>query len=94
MSRLAGEVALQSYSPEQVEQWQREIYQQTLSLSRTMDGPNFTRIARDDLVRMIRLYDERFFGGKILPTSSKPVLFRSGGDNVVVTRPGRLSRWP
>ncbi|MDG2221076.1 MAG: hypothetical protein P8L85_06835 [Rubripirellula sp.] len=69
ISQLAGEVALQSYPSDQVEQWQREIYQQTLSLSRTMDGPNFTRIARDDLVRMIRLYDERFFGGKILPTA-------------------------
>ena len=69
MSRLAGEVALRDYSPEQIDHWQREIYDQTLTLSRTMDGPNFTRVGRDDLVRMIRLYDDRFFGGKILPTA-------------------------
>lgn len=69
MSRLAGEVALRDYSARQINEWQREIYDQTLTLSRTMNGPNFTRIARDDLVRMIRLYDDRFFGGKILPTA-------------------------
>ncbi|MEM1070414.1 MAG: hypothetical protein AAGI63_16050 [Planctomycetota bacterium] len=69
MSGLAGEVALRSYTSDEIAKWRREIYDQTLSLSRTMDGPNFTRIARDDLVRMIRQYDDRFFGGKILPTA-------------------------
>jgi hypothetical protein len=69
MSGLAGEVALRTFTPEQIRHWQREIYEQTLKLSRTMDGPNFTRVARDDLVRMLRLYDDRFFAGKILPTA-------------------------
>lgn len=67
LSRLAGEVALRTFPQPQIERWQREIHEQTLRLSRSMDRPNFTRLGRDDLVRMIRMYDERFFGGKILP---------------------------
>lgn len=31
-----------------------------------MDQPNFTRIGRDDLQRMIMLYDQLFFDGKLL----------------------------
>jgi hypothetical protein len=66
---LAGEVALRTFPQTQIEQWQREIHEQTLRLSRSMDRPNFTRVGRDDLVRMIRMYDERFFAGQILPVA-------------------------
>lgn len=70
MSRLAGEVALREFKSNQIATYQREIHQQTLMLSRTIDRPNFSRIGREDLVRMVRMYDDRFFGGKILPTAA------------------------
>ncbi len=66
LARLAGEIALRTFERTQIEQWKREIFEQTLQLSRTIDQPNFTRLGRDDLVRMIRMYDDRFFEGKIL----------------------------
>ena len=69
LSRLAGEVAIRTFERDQIDRWQNEIHEQTLALSRTIDRPNFTRVGRDDLVRMIRMYDDRFFGGKILPTA-------------------------
>lgn len=68
-SHLAGEVALRTFRPEVIEQLQREIFEQTLLLSRSIDRPNFKRMGRDDLSRMIRMYDDRFFGGKILPAA-------------------------
>ncbi len=70
LGRLAGEVAIRTFEPEQIQLWQNEIHEQTLSLSRSIDQPNFTRVGRDDLVRMIRMYDDRFFGGKILPVAN------------------------
>lgn len=70
LSRLAGEVAIRTFEPQQISHWQTEIHQQTLRLSRSIDRPNFTRVGRDDLVRMICMYDDRFFGGKILPVAS------------------------
>ncbi len=69
LSRLAGEVALRTFDADEIAKMQREIHQQTLLLSRTIDRPNFTRVSREDLVRMIQMYDDRFFGGKILPTA-------------------------
>ena len=69
LSRLAGEVALREFSTEQIEHWRQEIHQQTLLLSRAMDGPNFSKLGREDLVRMVRMYDDRFFAGKILPVA-------------------------
>ena len=69
LSRLAGEVAIRTFDREQIDRWQREIHQQTLQLSRSIDQPNFSRMGREDLVRMIRMYDDRFFGGKILPAA-------------------------
>lgn len=69
MSRLAGEVALTTFPPETIAKHQREIHQQTLLLSRTIDRPNFSKLGRDDLTRMIHMYDERFFDGKILPVA-------------------------
>lgn len=69
LNRLAREVHQRQYAEADIHRWQREIYEQTLALSRTIDRPNFTRLGREDLVRMIRMYDERFFGGSILPTA-------------------------
>jgi hypothetical protein len=67
---IAREVADQTFSDAQIVSWQREIHRQTLSLSRSIDRPNFTKVGRDDVARMIRMYDDRFFGGKIIPAAS------------------------
>lgn len=69
LGRLAGEVALRHFRKDEIARMQREIHTQTLSLSRSIDRPNFSKVGRDDLVRMIGLYDELFFDGKILPTA-------------------------
>ncbi|TWU27137.1 hypothetical protein Pla52o_09970 [Novipirellula galeiformis] len=69
LHRLAEEVGSRRFSSQQIQAWQSEIYQQTLSLSRLISQPNFTKVGRDDLVRMIQMYDERFFAGKILPAA-------------------------
>ena len=70
LGSLAGEVAIQKFAPEDIRRWQAEIHQQTLMLSRSIDAPNFSRVSRDDVARMIRMYDDRFFNGKILPTAA------------------------
>ncbi|MEL6105033.1 MAG: hypothetical protein AAFU85_03315 [Planctomycetota bacterium] len=70
LSRLAGETALRTFPEEQRETWRREIYEQMLLTSRSMDGPNFSKVSREDVARLIRMYDDRFFGGKIIPTAS------------------------
>jgi hypothetical protein len=69
MSRLASEVALRTFPAETIAKHQQEIHEQTLMLSRTIDRPNFSKVGRDDLSRMVRMYDERFFDGKILPVA-------------------------
>jgi hypothetical protein len=69
LSQLAGEVALRRFSPAEIAKLQGEIHDQTLQLSRLIDRPNFTRLGRDDLVRMIHMYDDRFFASKIVPTA-------------------------
>ena len=70
LSQLAGEVALRRIESEQRKQLRREIYEQMLMSSRTMQGPNFHKVGRDDVSRLIRLYDDRFFDGKILAAAS------------------------
>ncbi len=62
-------MALRRFPAEEIARWQREIHEQTLLLSRLIDRPNFTRLGREDLVRMIQMYDDRFFAGKIVPTA-------------------------
>lgn len=69
LKRLAAEVSQRRFEREQIDSLQREIHEQMLLLSRSIDQPNFTRLGRDDLVRMISMYDERFFDGKILPVA-------------------------
>lgn len=46
---------------------QERIHTEMLRLSRAIDGPNFRRVGRDDLVRLIHLMDEAFFGSRVLP---------------------------
>ena len=70
LKTLAQQVRVAEFSPDVVRKHQQEIHRQVLALSRSIDQPNFTRIGRDDLVRMVRMYDERFFGGNILPTAA------------------------
>lgn len=70
MNRLSSEIANQSFTDEQIVGWQSEIYQNTLRLSRSIDRPNFTKVSREDVSRMIRMYDDRFFGGQIVPTAT------------------------
>jgi hypothetical protein len=67
LSQLAGEVALRKFSREDIHRWQHEIHEQTLMLSRSIEKPNFSRVSKEDVARLIQLYDERFFAGKILP---------------------------
>lgn len=69
LSKLAGEVALRTFERSEIDRMQREIHEQTLMLSRTIRSPNFNRVGRDDLMRMIRMYDDRFFGGRVLPVA-------------------------
>lgn len=69
LGKLAGEVAIQQFDAAEIKRWQREIYDQTLMLSRKIDRPNFQRVGVDDLSRMVRMYDERFFGGRLLPVA-------------------------
>ena len=70
LEQLSQEVSAKTFSREQILKWQSEIHQHSLSLSRSIDQPNFTRVSRDDVARMIRMYDDRFFAGQIIPTAS------------------------
>lgn len=45
---------------------QQTIFENVLRLSRCMDGPNFTRVGRDDLQRMALLYDDLFFESRLI----------------------------
>ncbi|MEM6365450.1 MAG: hypothetical protein AAF745_13570, partial [Planctomycetota bacterium] len=55
--------------PDKVVRIQRRIHQDMLRLSRNIDRPNFRRVGRDDLVRLIHLIDEAFFDSQILPVA-------------------------
>lgn len=55
--------------PDRIPVVQREIHAEVLGLSRTIDQPNFKRVGRDDLVRLIHLLDEAFFEGRVLPVA-------------------------
>lgn len=48
---------------------QAAIHRETLLLSRLIDRPNFFRVSTDDVSRMVRLYDDYFFDGAILPAA-------------------------
>ncbi|GAB5516405.1 MAG: hypothetical protein Rhob2KO_41300 [Rhodopirellula baltica] len=55
--------------PKRIPVVQREIHAEVLGLSRTIDRPNFKRVGRDDLVRLIHLLDESLFEGRVLPVA-------------------------
>ncbi len=67
LSRLALAIERQSFSPSEIASRQATIHRETLLLSRTIDRPNFERVATEDVSRMIRLYDQYFFDGQVLP---------------------------
>ncbi len=69
LRRLGEQVQTQRFERSDILAAQAEIHRLTLALSRTIDRPNFRRVSTEDLERMIRLYDERFFGGRVLPVA-------------------------
>ena len=71
LSQLAGEVALRTFADEQRDSMRGEIYDAMLQTSRCIDRPNFRKLAADDVSRMIRMYDDRFFAGKVLRAASR-----------------------
>lgn len=54
-------------SREKIHAEQARIHTEMLRLSRAIDRPNFDRVGRDDLVRLIHLMDEAFFESRVLP---------------------------
>lgn len=52
---------------DKIHRTQKQIHQEMLRLSRTIDRPNFQRVGRDDLVRLIHLMDDAFFQSRVLP---------------------------
>jgi hypothetical protein len=48
---------------------QERIHAEMLKLSRAIDAPNFRRVGREDLVRLIHLMDEAFFESRVLPVA-------------------------
>jgi len=70
LQRLGDVVSRQMLDHREVRRLQGEIHAQTLLLSRCIDRPNFNRMGNDDVARMVRMYDERFFAGLIVPTAA------------------------
>jgi len=58
-------------NPKEVREGQKLVFDQVLRLSRCMEGPNFTRVGRDDLQRMALLYDELFFQNRLVRTARR-----------------------
>ncbi|TWU19316.1 hypothetical protein [Allorhodopirellula heiligendammensis] len=56
-------------SREKIHAEQARIHAEMLRLSRAIDRPNFRRVGRDDLVRLIHLMDEAFFESRVLPVA-------------------------
>lgn len=56
----------QTPTQKEVRAKQQTVFDQVLRLSRCMDGPNFTRVGRDDLQRMALLYDDLFFDSRLI----------------------------
>ncbi|MEO1615236.1 MAG: hypothetical protein AAFV88_05265 [Planctomycetota bacterium] len=71
MQKLASEVAITRFEEQQRERRRRLIREQMLAASRCIEGPNFRKLASDDVARLIRLYDDHFFAGKIIAQASK-----------------------
>src|SRR6056297_2433997 len=70
LETLAGEVALRTVDAEHQHRLRRQIHEQMLLTSRTLDGPNFRKVSGDDVARLIRLYDDHFFAGRVLAAAS------------------------
>jgi hypothetical protein len=94
LSRLADEVSCRTFPRGEIDRLQREIFDLTLKLSRSIDRPNFSRLGRDDLVRMVRMYDDRFFDGKILPAASAEGLKFSLSSRMTKVAGKLVTRYP
>lgn len=70
LEQLAGEVSLRTFAPGQRDQMRRQIHEQMLITSRCIDGPNFRKVGPEDVSRMIRMYDDLFFDGKIVSAAA------------------------
>lgn len=67
LTDLAHWIRRNKPQPDQIVETQKRIHGEMLSLSRTIDRPNFQRVGRDDLVRLIHLMDDAFFESRVLP---------------------------
>ena len=70
LSSLAAEIASREFPTGRQQQIRRQIHEQMLLTSRAIDGPNFRKVSSDDVARMIRMYDDHFFDGKVLAAAS------------------------
>ena len=94
LGRLAGEVALRTFPRQQIRSWRDEIHKQVLVSSRSMNGSNFTRVSQTDLQRMVRLYDDRFFGGQIVATAASEGLRFSLSSRMTRTAGKLVTQYP
>ena len=69
LGQLATRIQKHSMTREEITSRQAAIHRETLLLSRLVDRPNFFRIETEDIARMVRLYDDYFFDGEIIPTA-------------------------
>ncbi len=69
LGELATRIQKHTMAREEIESRQAAIHRETLLLSRLIDRPNFFRMETDDIARMVRLYDDYFFDGEIIPAA-------------------------
>ncbi len=69
LTALAVWIRQNQPSRDKIHAEQARIHAQMLRLSRAIDRPNFRRVGRDDLVRLIHLMDEAFFDSRVLPVA-------------------------
>jgi hypothetical protein len=68
LSQLAERIQQHAMTGAEISARQAAIHRETLLLSRLIDRPNFFRLETDDVARMVRLYDDYFFDGHVIPT--------------------------
>ncbi len=68
---LAALVLQERPAPELLERWQKQVFDETLRLSSTLEHENFNRASQQDLLRLAMLIDEHHFGGRLLPLARR-----------------------
>lgn len=66
---LAERIQRHAMSETEILARQEAIHREAMMLSRLLDRPNFSRVGIDDVARLVRLYDQYFFDGAILPVA-------------------------